>query len=577
MTTKTKENDAFVNINVPKAPERFYQRFNALGGNEFPEAPRITTDDSEGLFPLRNKGLKVLMINAPIREWSYPNIFPLGQAYVCSVAAMDGHYVETLDLNALRKEPMDKTPEEMSKWVEAKIDEKFNHYHPDVIMIGGIIPQYARIKQITTYCKKVFPEIPIVLGGGISSCMPEFMVKMLPIDIAVNKEGEMTTSELLHRLEEGVSLEGCAGVVYKHEIKKGEWEIRNNGERTGFKTRWDGLDTLPWPLRSRFAIDEIYKQNPLGHLNWENKWSDGKSTCDTYSVELLASRGCPYAAKACDYCYASYLGKTYRLRSPQEIVDEMQYLHDRYDAGYMHFLDDLLFTDYRWAMEFCEALKNQRKKTGLDVTWGGACRTNIIADDVVRAKKQGRPNILELGREVGMRQAGYGVETASPTILKSIDKSGQTQEKIKIAVRETQRVLGYADCSFMIGSPGETRQTVAETVEVCKEIGLKPEVFFFVTAYPGTSFWDLAMEKGLITKAVTGVVAPADDDMVEQYFLRLGEQGDAVRTNFSDLPDEEIVELSWWAINELGAQNTKRHPGRKDKETAVRGASTANL
>src|SRR5207253_7600879 len=149
--------------------------------------------------------------------------------------------------------------------------------------------------------------------------------------------------------------------------------------------------------------------------------------------------------------------------------------------------------------------------------------------------------MLEQGSEVGMRQAGYGVESASPKSLKAIDKSGQTLEKMEIAISETKRILGYADCSFMIGSPGETTDTVRETVEFCKKVDLKPEVFFFTTAYPGTSFWDLALEKGLIRKAVTGTKGPADEAMIEQYFLRLGEQGEEVRTNFRS--EEHTSEL----------------------------------
>ena len=203
-------------------------------------------------------------------------------------------------------------------------------------------------------------------------------------------------------------------------------------------------------------------------------------------------------------------------------------------------------------------------------SWIGGLAVNIIADDMLRAKREGRPHMLELAHEAGMRQAGYGIESGSPTILKSIDKSGQTVEKMEMAIRETQRVLGYADCSFMIGSPGETRQTVQETVDFCRRVNLKPEVMFFTTAYPATTFWKLALDKGLIAKSVTGKKGPANDDIIEQYFLRLGEQGESVRTNFSDLPDEEIVELSWWAINELGAQNVVRHPHTGEEAQRVK-------
>src|SRR5439155_21239389 len=131
-----------------------------------------------------------------------------------------------------------------------------------------------------------------------------------------------------------------------------------------------------------------------------------------------------------------------------------------------------------------------------------------------RARREGRPHMLELAHEVGMRQAGFGIESGSPAVLKAIDKSGQTVEKMELAITETQRVLGYADCSFMIGSPGETPETVRETVEFCREVGLKPEVFFFTTAYPGTTFWDLALEMGRSGRGERGEERPADDQNI---------------------------------------------------------------
>lgn len=571
------ESDSWASVN---APDRFYQRFHKgviLG----PTWPRITTQESVHYFQPRKNGLRLLLINAPIREWSYPNIMPIGHSYVASVAVMDGHKVDVLDLNADRKEPVKEDGVSFAKWIESRVVSALERQKPDAIGLGGIITQYSRIKQIARICKQVYPDIPIVLGGGIASSMPEFMVARLPIDIAVQEEGEVTISEVLHRLEVGASLEGLKGIAYREDLGKGNWTVRNNGLRPSVQARSQGLDFLPWPLRPAWPIDETYKINPVGHLNWKTKWLDGAPTeAAQYSESMIASRGCPYAVHACDYCYAAYLGQQYRLRSPRDVVDEMEFLKRRYGLTYIHFLDDLMMTDYRWALEFFKELRDRREKTGFEVTWGGTCRTNIIADDVLRAKREGRPNILELGYEVGMRQAGYGVESASPTILRNIDKSGQTVEKMEIAINETQRVLGYADCSFMIASPGETRETVRETVEFCKRVGLKPEVFFFTTAYPATSFWKLALDKGLIRKAVTGESGPADDDIIEKYFERLGEQGDEIRTNFSDLPDEEVIELSWWAVTELGAQNTVRHPhtGEEQKlKRPVRGATRADL
>jgi len=547
------------NIKAAAAHRYLYQRFlNGTIGDR--SAARLTGRASETLFAPRDEGLDILLINPTIREWSYPNIVPIGQAYVGAVAVMDGHKLHVLDLNAERTEPIAWSTAEIDAWVSRRITDTLQSVRPDVIGIGGIITQYRSIRQIARVCREAAPRTPIILGGGIASSMPEFMLQRLPIDIVCQEEGEITISEVLHRLEIGRSLRGVGGVAYREINPDGTVEIVNNGLRPSVSAKDKGLDDLPWPIRSRWPVDEIYKRNPVGHLNWKNKWTNGASAeAAKFSAEMVASRGCPYAVTACDYCYASYLGAAYRLRSPGEVVDEMEELAREYGVSYVHFLDDLLMTDHRWAMEFFKELE-RRRAGGTELEFGATCRTNIIANDVVRAKKEGRPNIIELGYEVGWRQAGYGVESASPTILRNIDKSGQTVDKILVAISETQRVLGYADCSFMIGSPGESRETVRETVEVCRQLGLAPEVFFFTTAYPATKFWKLALDTGLIRKAVTGEKGPADDDIVEQYFLKLGEQGEEVRTNFSDLPDEEVVELSWWAVNELGAQNTARHP-----------------
>jgi len=564
---------------TPPPPGRFFERF-VDGESRNASWPRITTAASAAAFGPRDEGLHVLMINAPIREWSYPNIMPIGHGYVGAVAVMDGHRLDVLDLNAERRTPVKGDPKAFDAWIESAVEAKLLAGRPDVIGLGGIITQYRRLRAIARICKRIHPDVPIVLGGGIGSSMPEFMLRRMPIDVVVQEEGEVTFSEVLHRLECKQPLAGLKGIAYR-DYDRGDYTVRNNGLRPSMKARGQGLDCVPWPLRSAWPENEIYKHNPVGHLNWKSKWIDGgPSASAQYSVSMIASRGCPYAGHSCDYCYAAYLGQQYRLRSPREVVDEMEYCQQEFGASYIHFLDDLLMTDYRWALDFFTELRQRRDATGFEIMWGGTCRTNIIADDILRGRREGRKHMLEFGYEVGMRQAGFGIESASPTVLKAIDKSGQTVEKMELAIIETQRVLGYADCSFMIGSPGETRTTVQETVDFCRKVGLKPEVFFFTTAYPATAFWQLALDKGLIRKAVTGTPGPADEDMIEQYFLKLGEQGEEVRTNFSDLPDEEIVELSWWAITELGAQNVVRHPHTGDEQlrkAPVRGASHADL
>ena len=526
--------------------------------------PRVTDDTSLRHFP--RGGLRILLINAPIRTWSFPNISPLGQEYIGAAAWMDGHDVRVLDVNAERGRPVEADARFLA-WVDRRIAWALAAHEPDVVGLGGIITQYALLRRIARLVRAGRPQAKIVLGGGIASCLPRFMAERLPVDVVVQEEGEVTISEVLERIEHGTPFAGVRGTVYRHD-----GQVVDNGLRPSVKAGPEGLDHLPWPLRALWPEDEVYRKNPVGHLNWESKWTGGAPTAETpFSASMIASRGCPYAARACDFCYAAYLGTQYRLRSPAEVVDEMVWLKERYGVRYLHFLDDLLLTDYRWALAFAGEIISRK----LDVLWGGTCRTNIVADDVLRARREGRPSFLERCHEAGMRQAGYGIESGSPTILKAIDKSGQTVEKMELAIAETRRILGYADCSFMIGSPGETEATVRETVGFCKRVGLQPEVFFFTTAYPGTTFWRLALDKGLIRKAVDGVRGPADDDMIEEYFLRLGEQGEQVRTNFSDLPDDEIEGLARWAVQELNPAGSRiREPHSGDARAAAPSQAT---
>src|SRR5438552_19030169 len=89
-----------------QAPPRFYQRFGDNGHALDSGAPRITTEESERLFEQRRDGLRVLSINAPIRERSYPNILPIGHAYVGPGAPIDGHPATVRALTAARRAPL---------------------------------------------------------------------------------------------------------------------------------------------------------------------------------------------------------------------------------------------------------------------------------------------------------------------------------------------------------------------------------------------------------------------------------------------------------------------------------------
>ncbi len=491
--------------------------------------------------------MNILLINPIIRTWAYPNIIPMGLAYISPSIIKAGYSLAILDLNGIRQKPLDDR-ESFSQ--DFYIEQAIKGHNPDVIGICGIITQYGDIKSIINLCRKIKSEAKIVLGGGISSCLPNFMIRYLDIDVAVEHEGEWIILDILDRWSKKQPLSGLKGIWYREDD-----DYKYDGARDTIPLGPDGLDGLSWPARNLFDIEGVYKRNPVGHLNWESKWQQGAPEDGRYSLSMIATRGCPYS---CDYCYVTYLGFGYRCRDPSDVVNEMEYIADKYNLEYIHFLDDLFMTNYKWALNFFELLRKRKQETGFEITWGATCRTNLVVGDMKRAAKHNRLNMLEQAHEVGMRQVGFGIESCSNVILKNIDKSGQNQDTIAQTVREVRRIFGYIDPSFMIGSPGETRGTVEETVDFCKKHSIDTETVFFTTAYPGTPFWDLALDKGLIGKVTTGKLCEATDDMIENYFLQLGENSEKVRTNFSDeLSDEELMELQQWMVDELGAKNIR--------------------
>jgi anaerobic magnesium-protoporphyrin IX monomethyl ester cyclase len=249
-------------------------------------------------------------------------------------------------------------------------------------------------------------------------------------------------------------------------------------------------------------------------------------------MNIFASRGCPYK---CIYCYHDFMGEKYRHRSAENVMKEIRALYGRYKAPYFHFIDDEFVFDREFVSEFCVLIKDFSSEIGEKITWGCAGRVNLMTEEL----------IVKMA-DSGCVLIGYGIESGSQKILDMIKKRVKV-EKAKEAVNLTKKYLGWADCSFMIGYPGETKGTIRETIDFCKDLDLAPEVIFFLTPYPGTELYKMALEQGKIRNE-------------EEYVLGLGEQGEKVRVNFTGFTDKELVGIQESMITELKAWNRVKHP-----------------
>ena len=450
--------------------------------------------------------MKLLLINPPIREWARPNVLPLGLAYLAAVAREAGHEVDVMDINAWR-------------WTQAEVREKIGGADFDVVGIGAIVTVYKYVKWLAGVIKSAAPEKKIMIGGSVGTSIPHIIMEKTPADIICIGEGEETVVELLAALEAGGDLSAVAGIWFRAP----DGTVRKNPARAPVKD----LDAIPFPAWDLFPMD-IYLKNPVGAPN-RNKWGDGRADDKTVlSMNISATRGCPYQ---CIYCYHDFMGHGYRHRSAENIVEEIKALRDRYGVSYVHFVDDEFCLKKSFVADFCALMTRTFQGA---VTWGCTGRVNLMTEALVSAMV-----------EAGCVLLCYGIESGSQRML-DVMKKGVRVEDAKAAVRMTQKYMGWADCSFMIGLPGENHETIRETVDFCKDLKLAPEVIFFATPYPGTELYRLALEQGKI----------ADE---EDYVLHLGEQGEQIRVNFSELSDAGLYAAQEAMISELGAWNKMKH------------------
>jgi len=457
--------------------------------------------------------MKVLLINPPVRRWAQPNCFPTGLGYIASTIRGAGHDVGVFDFNAIRQE--DITYEGILRSKQY-----------DVLGITGIITQYKEVKEIARMSREINPAAPVICGGPLATSVPDLVLKKTDVDICVRGEGEVTIVKLLNN--------GCKDNTIGCSTKLNGSIINANFDRPPIKD----ISELSWPAYDLFPIDE-YLFNPIAWQNKE-KWSDGKhaklSEYSTRSMNMIGTRGCPFG---CIYCYHHYMGQGYRRRYIFDILQEMQYLNDTYEVAYVHFTDDLFCGSKKWTMEFC---KTKHQFDLADVTWSCA----------------GRPSIMDEELAGAMYSAGcvgvcYGLESGSQKMLDRMNKKANVDD-YRRAIEISKGFFPYEDYTFIVGTPGETDETIAASVNFCEEMGIVPSAVFYMTPYPGTSlFEELKKTNFIFAKIVNNM------NGFEWWVSQLGEQGEQMAWNCSGSPDYKVHEWHRWMIEETGAMNKEKH------------------
>jgi len=418
--------------------------------------------------------MKVCLIAPITRRREPPRNYPMGLAYIASVLLNEGHEVEVLDLDINRH------------WSDGEREEKIRRLNCDVVGIGGLITTYRDSKTIVEQVKHYHPETKVVIGGRMAASCPELWLEKTPADFVVEGEGEITAVELLRAIEQGEDYINVKGIWYK----EGEKFIR-----TLPREYIPDLDQLPRPAYDLFDLEAYI-------ANWKD-WVRGARP-----VMMITCRGC---VVLCSFCYQGFGG--FRQRSVENFTDEVEFLVGQYGIDTIFFGDSTLMVNKKFVEGFCNELLRRK----IRLRWYGASRVSDIGPK--------HRDLLRLMREAGCQRLHFGVESGSPKILKGI-KKGTTVEAAEQAIRLAREAGLIVHSTYIYGLPGETRETVQETVDFCRR-NLTPTSFFFATPYPETELYSQALGSGKIVDE-------------EEFISRLGDV-DQYTVNLSEIPDDEFV------------------------------------
>ena len=452
--------------------------------------------------------LKVCLVNPPIREWARPNQVPMGLLMISSVLRNAGHEVDFLDVNGPRL-------------TQEQVQDRIADSSYDLYGIGGLITQWNYIRWCTDVIKRCHPDVPVVAGGPVvSNCPDLFAERMTSVDYLVVGEGEQAILDVIADVQQGTFSPKLEVTLTQQPVDATTTTGLCSSVVPVLKPVYQSpsmqnLDDLPFPDFENLDTLPIYRANPVGGTNTKVKWIDGVAT-GIRNLTLITTRGCPFR---CRFCQPRYLGDRARSRSPEKICDDMERLVDRYGVTYIHFTDELTFFSKKKAILFCEeAIRRGLHKV---VKWGGATRFDI--HDAFSLEKMA---------EAGCLHVGGGIESLSATMLKRMDKYQTLNggvERLVETMRLARGIIEDVDTSFIIGYPGETRETIQESIRNMQRVGddFRPDAVFFATPYPGTWLWDYAVREGYIPDEI-------------RHIESLGENSVNMIMNFTDIPRDEL-------------------------------------
>jgi len=418
--------------------------------------------------------MRVCLINPPLRfpaSLGMPRIFPpLGLAYVA--ATLEGDFeVSLVDAPAQGWRNLHQIDGKIHLGMEYdQVAAEVKSISPDIV--GITVPFSANIGsafEVAHRIKSLSKDIITVLGGPHPSIKPLECLMNPDVDFVVIGEGEHTMLELVKGLgERNNRLKGIRGIAY---VDEGKTIV------TTSRSPISDLDSLPFPARSLLPMKEYFEaaKAKLTVQEAGKPWAT-----------LITSRGCPYCCVFCSIHVV--MGKKWRPRSPENVVDEIEQLVNRFQVRQIDFEDDNMTLDRKRMANICDLIVQK----GLDIEWFS--RNGVRADTLDES-------LLRKMKESGCKTIWISPESGVQRIVDHVIKKRMSLKKVEEVVALCKKVGITIGCFFVIGLPGETKRDIEDTIRFARRmrrLGADHCDFNIATPYYGTELYEQAKQKGYL-------------------------------------------------------------------------------
>jgi anaerobic magnesium-protoporphyrin IX monomethyl ester cyclase len=375
---------------------------------------------------------------------------PLGTLYAAALLRQQGFSVALFD--AMLEDPAEGFPVALSRHrprVVAIYEDNFN------FLSKMCLTRMRQVAYSMLDAARAGGATVLVNGSDSSDHVDEYLRQ--GFKYVLLGEAEWTLLELVQALLEDSELEPehIPGVTFLRDTTDEVF-------RTPSRPLLRDLDTLPLPARDLMDLNA-----------YRNAW---KSRHGLFSLNLVASRGCPYR---CNWCARPIYGASFHIRSAESVADEMSELKYTYRAEHLWFADDLFGLRPAWVMELADAVERRTASVPFKIQ----SRVNLITSETAAAL-----------RRAGCTEVWMGVESGSQKVLDAMDK-GTRVDQVYMA-REHLRRQGIRACFFVqFGYPGETWEDIQQTVRLVRQT--RPDDIGVSVSYPlpGTRFYEQVREE----------------------------------------------------------------------------------